>query len=486
MTLNVPPAIPDARASSIREMAADSRRSEAGLDFSSTLSGTDGDASEGTRIEVTKGKSRHIYGRPGSASHGAEARERGCVAEIDPATAEQCADSRNKSDAALALPEIGGTACLIVNEPPRAQDVEQSTANDVVGSPSAACHPRMRGGDPVGDALAVLGAGVTRKRAAVASSEGSAMHLRPTQLANGSTSVANRPVISGKGAGLSRADVPDAVPDGATFPIKVVGQETHFQPVADRPSRLALAIFAAQDDPVLPVRLAAATRIGGSKPLPGDVRGFPGFTMRMLEAAEPRLPMPRDVDERALTIIAQAIGEGVQRAVGAPAEAAVHQPAGNGDQAAAVFSATLRSVKLQLNPHSLGVVTVILAARDGEVRVHLEVENAETFGKVEQSRGALSGRLADAGYPISELTIVRTGAVDGTGQDGGQGDAAAPGGGQTGNKQGDTSGGGARDGASQFAATRKSASHSAPSPEDCVGSEKTAAAMANIGRFRPV
>ena len=141
-------------------------------------------------------------------------------------------------------------------------------------------------------------------------------------------------------------------------------------------------------------------------------------------------------------------------------------------------------------------MTIVLTGSDGELRIHLEAERAETFGKVEQERGALSARLHGAGYAVSELTVGRMGTADTQGRDGDQRDAGARQGGQTGSQTGGQQGdgAGARGGAAQFAdqrasrhaerADRTSAAVASAAKGGAI--HQAVAGVSYAGRFRPV
>ena len=156
----------------------------------------------------------------------------------------------------------------------------------------------------------------------------------------------------------------------------------------------------------------------------------------------------------------------------------------------------VRSIKLQLNPHSLGVVTIVLTASDGDLRVHLEAERAETFGKVEQERGTLSARLNGAGYAVTELTVGRMSAGDAPTREGDQREArqGSQAEAQMGGQQRNSAGSGARESAAQFAEQRAGRQPGDPASR-ATGALSTGRAgtidqavsgLSFTGRFRPV
>lgn len=70
-----------------------------------------------------------------------------------------------------------------------------------------------------------------------------------------------------------------------------------------------------------------------------------------------------------------------------------------------IAHASLRILKLQLAPESLGVVHVVLAKSDAALSVHLEVEATETAELLEADRDQLAGRVSASGYEVTELVI---------------------------------------------------------------------------------
>ena len=295
-------------------------------------------------------------------------------------------------------------------------------------------HRAMPRSDPVRDALAVLGVDLAAKHEAVASSAEPVTQSRRPASAGGSAPVAKRTALgSGETGSFDGPDLPGDVPDIAATSIKVMRQETHFQPVAHEARRLLGMTAGAPGERTLPPTLAAAAKIARPQALQRASEDPPAIADRVTEAAGSNAPIALAADGSTLGGVGQQIADGIQRAMDAPADPATPRSTPSLDPAAPpAFAPAIRSIKLQLNPHSLGVVTIMLTGSDGDLRIHLEAERAETIGKVEQERGALSARLNGAGYAISELTVGRMGAADTQGRDGDPKDAAARQGGQTG------------------------------------------------------
>jgi hypothetical protein len=267
------------------------------------------------------------------------------------------------------------------------------------------------------------------------------------------------------------------------------------QPMALEARRLLGMTAGAPDDRVLPLALAAATKLTRPQAPPHESQGEPALSDRAGEAAGPlatasvagpETPTPGS--------IGQQVADGVQRALASPAEPSAPRSVSTADPAAPpAYAPVVRSIKLQLNPVSLGVVTIVLTGSEGEMRVHLEAERAETFGKVEHERAAISARLNGAGYAITELTVGRMAAADTPARDGDRQGGQT--GGQAGGQHGDTSGNGARDGGAQFA-DQRAGRHSAERATRADGAaasavkgpaaEQVVTGVSHAGRFRPV
>lgn len=197
-------------------------------------------------------------------------------------------------------------------------------------------------------------------------------------------------------------------------------------------------------------------------------------------------------EEPAAGTIGQQIADGVQRAMAASpsSEANGTRPAPATGAIAGTFAPAVRTIKLQLNPLSLGTVTIVLTGRDSELSIKIEAERAETVSGVEQERGALTSRLAGAGYAISELTVARMGAASAEGDQRESGSRFAS------QQQGDGAGGRAAQenaaqsgdrGAGREPDSGRSAARSADTPAARGGAlEQVVSGISYSGRFRPV
>ena len=210
-------------------------------------------------------------------------------------------------------------------------------------------------------------------------------------------------------AQLAEPELLASVPQDVLTAVKVVRQETHLQPAGQEVRRLLEMTTVTPDERILHVSLAAATETGRKGTGDRDRREQPIAAMRALDGAAPSMAAGETAKEANFASVGQQIAHGVQRALASPSEpAASPRSVPQVDPAAQqVFAGPVRTIKLQLNPQSLGAVTIILTHRDAELSIKLEAELAETVGKVEQDRTALTAKLAGAGYAVGELTISR-------------------------------------------------------------------------------
>lgn len=518
MTLVVPLPSPGPRPSQGKGETSHALRSGGDVDFVAALAETASQAREDVGADEVKANAREIAGPPTSAIHRLDVRDPKDLATVETADTGPWADAAAGLQAAIrsdvvansslsgdrdvAAPVIGeGTPQMKVPDAVTADDL--AGTNTVPAPPPRDTPPRS---DPARDALVVLGLPV--KRDTVAAAVDFTTPARRQPLSVGSAPVAKRvqPALGEAGA-LAGADLPGDVPDTiAATPVRVVRQETHFKPVAHEEGlkpvahevrRLLGMTAGAPDDRVLPLSLAAATQLTRPQAHLREPQDVQTLTDRLAEAAGTLAPASVDGQEApALGSIGQQLVDGVQRALSSPAEASTPRSVPTADPAApSAYAPVLRSIKLQLNPVSLGMVTIVLTGNEGEMRVHLEAERAETFGKVEQERGAISARLNGAGYAVTELTVGRMGAADTPGRDGDQREGGARQGGQTGAQQGDAAGGGARDSGAQFADQRASR-HSEERANRASGAKasivngpaggQVVSGVSYTGRFRPV
>jgi Flagellar hook-length control protein FliK len=491
MTLVAPLPTPGPRTSQSKGESAPALRNGGDVDFVAALAETVSQASEdggGATAKV-----REMAGTPPRTVHRLGARDRRDMATVDTAEAGPRTDIRADVAANSDLASGHDDATRVVVEGASALQVPDTVTADNLAAVNTVPAPQdtTPRTDPARDALAVLGVGLPVK------SDTAAAAAELTTPSRRQVAKRAEPVLGETGA-LGGPDLPGDIPDTiSATPVRVVRQETHFKPVALEARRLLGMNAGAPDDRVLPLSLAAATKLTRLQGPLRESQEVPTVSDRLVEAAGPLAPAAVAGQEApTLGSIGQQLVDGVQRALGSPAEMSTPRSVPTADPTAPpAYAPVLRSIKLQLNPVSLGVVTIVLTGSESEMRVHLEAERAETFGRVEQERGAISARLNGAGYAITELTVGRMGAADASGRDGDQREAGARQGGQTGAQQGDTAGGGARDGGAQFADQRAGrhseeratrASGAAASIVKGPAGEQVVSGVSYAGRFRPV
>lgn len=487
MTMVVPAAPAGAHAPRSNGEAASARADDGAPDFAAALADTAGDiADQDGESPLARTLNDAMSVRP---PHDVDGREhRGA-----PKGSKSDLRSRIKE---LLNPKGGGPPDLdgIVRPEPKAPDgpivnkPPEPFEHGKPGDPEPTPIPPSEGMGPqanaVRDALAALGVDrPTTPNATAAAGELMAQPRRSASL--------GAPPLTGGGwnpKSGEKSDLPSEVPDIPVTEVKVARQETHFQPVGQEARRL-LEMTAAADELAPPVSLAAAAKAGRPQ---APERGQPDAPAAPARATEPSGTIVQPIlgkDEAGFGTIAGQIADSFSRAVGPPsageatARAAPAEPIARPE-----FAAPVRSIKLQLNPASLGMVTIVLTGGEGDMRVHVEAERAETLGKVEQERSALSARLNGAGYAISELTVGRMGSADAQMRDADQRDAAA----RQGGPSGDAAGSGARDGASHSSDERAGRQapeqpyrSEAPAPR-AKAIEQAVPGISYAGRFRPV
>jgi hypothetical protein len=508
MTQVVSLPLPGPRPSQSKGETAHALRNGGDVDFVAALAETASQAREDVGADEVTAKVRDMAGAPPRAVNRLGARDGQDVATADTADTGPWADAAAglrtdiRSDVVANGDPSGGhdvPTPVVVEGAPPLQVPDTMTAEDLAGAYTVSAPQDTPRTDPARDALAVLGVGLPVKRDMGAAAVDLARPSRRQPLFGGPAPAAKRaePVLGETGA-LGRSDPPGDVPDTiAATPVRVVRQETHFKPLAHEARRLLGMTAGAPDDRVLPLSLAAATQLTRPQSPLREPQDVPTVTDRLIEAAGTLAPASvADQEAPTLGSLGQQLVDGVQRALSPPAETSTPRSVPVADPTAPpAYAPVLRSIKLQLNPVSLGVVTIVLTGSEGEMRVHLEAERAETFGRVEQERGAISARLNGAGYAITELTVGRMGVADTPGRDGDQREGGARQGGQTGAQQGDAAGGGARDSGAQFADQRAGrnseeranrAGGAAAAIVKGAAGDQVVSGVSYAGRFRPV
>lgn len=219
--------------------------------------------------------------------------------------------------------------------------------------------------------------------------------------------------------------------------LQVVYVETHFAPVFEAalagadPDAVAVPVLTragnTADGDSLPVSVTPAVELkatavasvqGAGAEAEADVgngsRGGPKRDdMPVSDVAMARPDEPLEVLDTNTQVpgtpvsVSKQISEGIARA-GTVAE---HVASPNVDHAR--LPGKLRILEIQLQPESLGSVTVRMQLKDGGLELHLMASRAETVEMIKRDREALGALLKSAGYTADEASI-RVTLVDAT------------------------------------------------------------------------
>jgi flagellar hook-length control protein FliK len=306
------------------------------------------------------------------------------------------------------------------------------------------------------------------------------------------------PEARGKGAIDAAGMAPGMAPGLADAaeeiiqPVRVVRQETHFQPAgieALRWQNVQRAEAAAGEAPAMPLPASEAKAV----PLQPAARERGAAAVASSPPPDAAMPAAQPVTisgEIAPGAVGFQIADRVQQALSAPSEPGAPAPAAGGNaepETRQTFAPALRTIKLQLNPAALGAVTIVLSGTDEGLRVHLTAELADTASVVENDRAALSARLAGAGYSATEITVAR---MAGQGMDGDMRDSSP----RQGATQDQFAGNSAREGAAQTAGQqagrgfgdRQPSRTLEPGPARDAAAAPLVAGVSYAGRFRPI
>lgn len=99
------------------------------------------------------------------------------------------------------------------------------------------------------------------------------------------------------------------------------------------------------------------------------------------------------------------------------AEAGTTRAAVATERADAAFTArptgqTLHTLRIQLNPESLGQVTAVMRLVDGELQVNLKVQNADAYRQLSDDSTSIAKALRAHGFGIDQITVQHAGASD--------------------------------------------------------------------------
>ncbi len=319
---------------------------------------------------------------------------------------------------------------------------------------------------------------------------------RPDRTTAGAELAASMRMTGARGIGLDtqsggRGTEPDLgeESDAEVLPVRVVRQEKHFQPAGVEMQRWQGAQNVREDAraPTLPAQDAKAFQPEAAS------RERPGVQAVQARAPEMAAPVAQPMSASGEVVpgtVGMQIADRVQQALGSPSPAgAPPPPSGPGHdlEARQAFAPAIRTITLQLNPGSLGTVTIVLSGNDEGLHIQLAAELPDTVTQVENDRNLLTARLNGAGYSVNEITVARLG---GQGMDGDARDQGT----RQGGTQEQFAGNASREGGAQFGgqqAGRGFGGH-AQHTESGPGVTRGAAVMPSVagvsyaGRFRPV
>ncbi|PLT86618.1 chemotaxis protein MotD, partial [Sinorhizobium medicae] len=86
---------------------------------------------------------------------------------------------------------------------------------------------------------------------------------------------------------------------------------------------------------------------------------------------------------------------------------------------------TLNTLKIQMHPVDLGMVTATLRLKDDELQVDLKVETGEAFRQLRDDQSEMVKTLRAQGFTVDQVNIVFNGGGDNTSNGGGQSQAQA-------------------------------------------------------------
>jgi chemotaxis protein MotD len=99
------------------------------------------------------------------------------------------------------------------------------------------------------------------------------------------------------------------------------------------------------------------------------------------------------------------------------AEASAARAAAATERANAAFMArtpgqTLQTLRIQLNPESLGQVTAVMRLSDGELQVELKVQNADAYRQLSDDSSSIAKALRAHGFGVDQITVQHVGGSD--------------------------------------------------------------------------
>ncbi len=73
---------------------------------------------------------------------------------------------------------------------------------------------------------------------------------------------------------------------------------------------------------------------------------------------------------------------------------------------------TLQTLRIQLNPESLGQVTATMRLSGGELQVELKVQNADAYRQLSDDSSSIAKALRAHGFGVDQITVQHTGGAD--------------------------------------------------------------------------
>ena len=138
-----------------------------------------------------------------------------------------------------------------------------------------------------------------------------------------------------------------------------------------------------------------------------SVRGEGDVALEKVEVLEKRSVsgMSANADNVAKALVRDANGLNTQTTTETGDAAALKQAAPAERPMAPRTGQTLHTLRIQLNPESLGQVTAIMRLSDGELKVELKVQSAEAYRQLTDDSSAIAKALRQQGYGIDQITV---------------------------------------------------------------------------------
>jgi len=157
---------------------------------------------------------------------------------------------------------------------------------------------------------------------------------------------------------------------------------------------------AASENAETPVRARTAAKQGGIADR--QVDEHPGLKQGKVEVIESRRFMPAQTMSANAQSLTRSLAEAGGAALAAQRAAPVQSIAQTGQPQA---GQTLHTLKLQLNPVSLGSVTAVLKLSGDELSVEIKVETAEAYRQLKDDNQSILKALRGQGFGVEQITV---------------------------------------------------------------------------------